>query len=109
MRTTTLNVEAHRHCFFSLGFSTYAGDSDRCRPDANYLNTPDLLEMETLFRQRPDTFLGFCKGGAKFPHRIADSGAPLLLPVACFGTAFYYMHFCVALHCFRAVDEASLE
>ena len=87
----------------------YAGDSDRCRPDANYLNTPDLLEMETLFRQRPDTFLGFCKGGAKFSHRIADSGTPLLLPAAYFGTALYCMHLSVALHRFRTVDEASLE
>jgi hypothetical protein len=36
--------------------------------------------MQTLFRQRPDTFLGFCKGGDKFSHRIADSGAPVQLP-----------------------------
>ena len=46
----------------------------KTRPDSNYLNVPDLLEMESLLRQRPATFLGFCKGGAKFPNRIADSG-----------------------------------
>lgn len=45
----------------------------KSRPDANYINTPDLIEMEALLRQRPDTLLGFCKGGANFPHRIADS------------------------------------
>ena len=45
----------------------------KTRPDADYLNTPDLAEMEEVLRRRPSTFFGFCKGGAKFPHRIADS------------------------------------